>query len=129
MQHFVILSQGAYSDYSPTYYMGPNPLSKEELDELGKKIGDECIRNWRELPEREHVHSDWCFGRCPKYERYNPIEDCNVSSPFDNYGMTPSWHTRMEEELTKLGFTKLPEEIPEINVLYNDYPSNLKSFL
>lgn len=40
MKYFVILSQGAYSDYSPEYFMGDVEITNKEFQLKGLEIGD-----------------------------------------------------------------------------------------
>ena len=56
-EHYVILSNGEYSDYSPTYFRGEREITQNELDEQGVRIGDECMDWYENLPERTIL--DW----------------------------------------------------------------------
>ena len=40
MNNYVILSEGAYSDYDPKYFCGREPITQAELDMKGREIGD-----------------------------------------------------------------------------------------
>lgn len=121
-QHYAILSTGEYSDYSPTYYVGTYELTQSEFDTQAKLFAKEC-RVWFELlPERKHkCKNTWCCMSSRKQltEKYDPLTGEEVFSPFDE----DRWTKKMDEWLKSLGFTELPEDIPEINVCYGEYPS------
>ena len=120
--HFVILSSGAYSDYSPEYFVGEYPLTQEEFDKKGRDLGDEIIAEFEALPEREHKCDTWCWHQVTgkvELEKYNPVTGKRCYHPDGT-----EWETRMKEWLTSLGFQPLPDEIPEINIEYGDVPHN-----
>lgn len=90
-QHYVILSSGAYSDYFPIYFVGTTKVSQEVLEAKSLEIGDAMWVAF-EAGEKE----PW---------QYRPDED--------------SFIKRMSDWLYSLGYTKLPDKIPEINVYYD----------
>ncbi len=122
MTHFAILSEGSYSDYSPRYYIGDYALTNDEFQKKGKEIGDLVIREFESYPERPHVcRSEWC---CSLYssaetEKYDPSTNDRVYRVDEE-----KWTKLMEEWLSALGFERLPEGIPEINIEYSDVPHN-----
>ena len=117
MKHFVILSTGAYSDYCPIYYIGDEEITKTELLDMGREIGDLLLNKYNELPEREHKKIyDWDDQ---KTERYNPETGKTVRRPSKD-----EWFILMEEWLIACEkYKRLPENIPEINCYY-DFPSS-----
>ena len=122
MKHYAILSSGCYSDYSPVYYIGEYPLTQEEFTKKGKEVGDMVIAEFENYPERPHVcREDWCCFRPGelKTEKYNPSTDKRVYAVDNN-----KWTKTMEDWLFSLGFEKLPESIPELNIAYSDVPHN-----
>lgn len=123
MNYYLILSQGCYSDYSPRYFVGSVEVTQEEYDKKGREVGDMVIKKFQELPERKHVcEVSWCgycIGGKPRMEKYDPTTNKMVYIPsYDE------WQTVMIEWLTSLGFTELPDNIPEINIDYSDLPHN-----
>lgn len=121
-QHYAILSTGEYSDYSPTYYVGTYELTQSEFDAQAKTFAKECREWFESLPERKHeCKNTWCcmISNKQRTEKYDPLTGQEVLSPFDE----DRWTRKMDEWLKSLGFTELPEDIPEINVSYGEYPS------
>ena len=83
-----------------------------------------CFAEWEALPERPHkCTGDWCCG----FEKEKPTEKYNletgktVRSPFSDDN---KWFTRMKTWIASQGFSPLPEDIPEINIAYSDYPTS-----
>lgn len=110
-QFYVILSDGAYSDYQKTYYAGPRKITNEEFRNKGEEIGDVVIEEFLALPTRQDV--------CDTEERYNPEKpDKWISQEPD----TSIWKERMIQWLESEGFEEVEEgDAPEIN-LYYDVP-------
>lgn len=122
MKYYAILSQGCYSDYSPTYYIGDYHLTDDEFQKKGKEFGDLVISEFENYPERPHVcPNSWCCSslRKIKTEKYDPATNNTVYRVSDE-----KWMSLMEEWLFSLGFENLPENIPEINLVYSDVPHN-----
>lgn len=121
-RHYLILSRGAYSEYSPEYFVGDKEITQKKFDKKAREIGDLCLAEFEALPEREHKHtSQWCcsFGRHETTEKFDPQTGKKVYSPFDD-----KWWKRMNEFIAEQGFTPLPDNIPEINIAYSDYPTS-----
>lgn len=116
--NYVILSQGAYSDYSPDYYVGEQLITQEDLDKKGREVGDMILAEYEANPERPHI-SEYSWDR-EITERYNPDTGERVTT----YEHGDKWIEHMITWLNSLGFTKLPSAIPEININYGDMPHN-----
>lgn len=104
--YYVILSSGAYSDYSPVYFVGPTKVTQEELKTKSLEIGDAMWAYFESLPERNGE-----FGS----HRYDPETN-------DYVGICPDegeFIEKMSEWLYSIGYQKLPSDIPEINVYYD----------
>ena len=106
MKHFVIISSGAYSDYTPAYFMGDIEISQKEFNEKGKEFSDLMIEEFQKLPIKLSE-----FGT---EIRYNPENNEEYPSPDKE-----KWTILMEKWLTEKGFEKLPDNIPEINIDYD----------
>jgi len=117
MKYFVILSTGAYSDYSPTYYIGDEEITEKEFKDKGRELGDYLLNKYNELPEREHKKvADWDDQ---KIERYNPETGKTIMRPSND-----EWFILMDEWLTvQKEYKTLPNNIPEINCYY-DFPNS-----
>ena len=115
-EHYVILSNGEYSDYSPTYFRGEREITQNELDEQGVRIGDECMDWYENLPERTIL--DW-RGE-PERVRHDPETDENIWS----HDLSDQWFARMKNWIIAQGYEQFPEDIPEINVSYSDIPTS-----
>lgn len=107
--YFVILSEGAYSDYSPRYFIGNRKITKEELYKKGEEIGD-ILELWKEnLP----------FATKIGYEQYKyDIKEDRIVFNCDD-----KWFSEMVKWLDGEGFKDLPDDIPEINIYY-DMPTS-----
>lgn len=115
MNNFVILSVGAYSDYSPDYYVGDEQITQEKMDFKAREIGDKLIKEYNELPTREIKNREpWDYR---KNEKFNPETNKTVYEP-SQYDFIKVF----EEWLLEKGYKKL-ENIPEVNVYY-DLPHN-----
>ena len=110
-KHFVILSNGAYSDYSPIYFMGDIPITQEELDRKGREIGDYLIAQYEALPERPTT----AFWDDRKMEKYDPVTNETI------YSLSyEEWFPLMKKWLLEeMGYEELPSDIPEINIHYD----------
>ena len=110
--HYVILSVGAYSDYSPQYFVGETEITQEELTKKSLEIGDEMWKVWEELPEKER--RDWrgemVMG---KYDPENPKKYMGNSPRNEDF------IEKMTEWLYSIGYTEIPNGLPEINVYYD----------
>jgi hypothetical protein len=105
--HYLILSTGEYSDYSPKYFVGEHEVKDHDFYEMGNTVGD-VLNSWfKSLPERS--------GRGQKYE---PDTDRDVYS----YMLEEAWEKDMVKWLHSIGYAELPEKIPEINVSYSGIP-------
>ena len=114
MKYFIILSEGAYSDYSPDYYMGEIEITQGELNDKAMEIGTK-LEDWRKsLPLREVT--DWSGNLCD--EPYDPKTGEGIYS----WSLKTKWFIKMREWLFSKGYQELPSNIPEINVYY-DIPS------
>lgn len=127
-QYYLILSEGAYSDYSPIYYVGDKEITYNEFLKKGKEIGDEVINEWESLPERPHICKDnYCcvytaLGKPKKTEKYDPND---LKRYISNSGpMSNDWFDKMEKWIFSQGFKKIPDNIPELNSSYSEFPSN-----
>jgi len=116
-KYFVILSSGAYSDYSPNYYMGEVEITDKEFDRKGIEVGDKLIEEYLLLPERPST-SKWSWEE-NKTERYDEKGEV-IYPPGD-----AEFEKIMEKWLLEeKGYEKLPEDIPEINCAYSDIPNS-----
>ena len=117
-KHYVILSSGAYSDYSPIYFIGERKVTQEELNQKSLDIGDFMWKKFNELPERK---GEDYYGR-PKMIKYNP------EKPDVYIGGSPSDDEFIEKMSTWLiceGFEMIPTTgVPEINIYY-DVPKTI----
>lgn len=123
---FVILSSGAYSDYSPNYYVGRDEITQEELDKKGVEIGDLLLIEWQNVKEVPHVHVKDIFGEtcdvtskkwnrnCPDFDKVDENGKRTWKGKIDS-----KWTPLMEEWLTSKGFSIVPDDIPEINTYYD----------
>jgi hypothetical protein len=100
----VLLSQGEYSDYSPTYFIGPRYLGQEELNQNAVRIGDELRAWWRTLTVKDYGMREDEDGRV--------VWAAEVGT---------RWWARMEAWLASEGFEKVETDV-SINVCYNDIP-------
>lgn len=126
MNYYVILSEGAYSDYSPQYFVGEREITKEELDARGAIVGDAVILEWENAPIRAHIHRNkycctWQFSPKILEEKYNP----ETGEAYGSYPTAQRWLELMSMWLVNEGYQRLPEEIPEINTSYSDFPSTI----
>lgn len=131
--NYIILSNGAYSDYAPTYYVSEKEVTQIELDEKGRSVGDECIAMFNSLPERPHdvircetqSLSDKAFGVAYKC-KHDPMDKYWPETGKEAYSSQLSgiWFKKMETWLKEEEFKELPSDIPEINVSYSDIPHN-----
>ena len=111
-KYFVILSEGAYSDYSPDYYIGYIEITQEELSEKGKEVGRFLMEQYNLLPERKSTSVyEWDKD---KMEKYDVNTDKTIFVPSDR-----DWQPIMEQWLFEKGYEKLPDNIPEINIYYD----------
>ena len=109
-KHFVILSQGSYSDYFPYYYMGDIEITQEELTKKAKEIRDFLIDEYEKLPER--IEKDAPTWRKVEMEHYSPETNKTIYKP--NF---EDWLPLMEKWLfEEKKYEKLPDKIAEINV-------------
>lgn len=116
-KHFVCLSDGAYSDYTPEYWFGDREIGQEEFDEKAREFGD--------------IANEWYFG-LPTKGFYSDWREKIVLERVDENGTRVSeedacalWKMAMRKWLEDEGFQKLElEDTPEINVSYSDYPCN-----
>ena len=115
MKHFVILSTGAYSEYSPCYYGGEEEITQEEMDFKAREIGDKLIKEYNELPERK-VEKIYSWQN--ETEKFNPETNKTVYPPKD-YIFNEIFSKWLIEEK---GYEELVN-IPEVNVYY-DLPHN-----
>jgi len=121
-KHYLILSAGAYSDYSPTYFVGDREITQEEYKKKGEELGDIVIEQWENAPTRPHVcNGEYCCWKSDKdlYEKYNPVTgERYYSSP--NSG---EWFKLVREWILAQGYEELPENIPELNSSYSEFPN------
>jgi hypothetical protein len=124
MKYYLILSDGEYSDYSPTYYVGSKEITQDELDKKGKEVGNSLYTKLAECPTRAHdkvkcAKSYW-RGVCDheETEPYWP-DTLEKAHPYQLGGM---WFKEMEKWIKENGFEELPKDIPEINVSYSEIP-------
>jgi hypothetical protein len=122
-KYYLILSEGAYSDYTPTYFVGDEEITEEEFTKVGKQIGDLIIEEWENYPERKHICNKYCyhFGGVPISEKYDP------ENPKRYIGHNPDsedWFNKMKEWILQKGFEELPKNIPELNSQYSEFPNN-----
>jgi len=119
MKYFVILSEGSYSDYSPTYFMGDIKITQKELDKRGKEIGDIVLEWYKKLPER--VEENGYKLNDNGMEKYNTETKETIYSS----DMEEKWTTRMKIWLkVDKKYKELSDNIPEININYDDIPHN-----
>lgn len=117
-QHYVILSSGAYSDYSPIYFVGDKEITQEQLKNKSEEIGTQMWNEWIAIPTRRQK-SYWNDTEIDKkYDPENPKRYISDSGPDEDEFME-----EMKEWLKTEGFEELPLNIPEINVYY-DVPGN-----
>jgi hypothetical protein len=109
MKNYIILSEGAYSDYSPKYYVGDAKITQDELDTKARAIGDEIVLDFQKLPIVDGIR------RKADGEEYAYSSD-----------MASKFFDCMEKWFFSLGFEKIPSNLPEINVAYSEIPTNLK---
>ncbi len=115
-KYYLILSEGAYSDYSPTYYVGDKLITQEEFDVKGREVGDEVESWFATLPEKEF--KDWRGELATS--KYDPATDEKLNS----YSLASIWNDKMATWIKEQGFVELPENIPEINVSYSEIPTS-----
>lgn len=119
--NYVILSNGAYSNYDPIYFCGGELLSQDELDTKGREVGDIVSDIFNNLPVRKHENEKYhevCYSTCEKYEKYWPLtNEAAYSSDLSNL-----WFKEMETWLVSIGYKRIPKNIPEINVSYSEIP-------
>lgn len=115
MKYFVILSQGAYSDYDPEYYYGDREITQEELNKKSIEVGDSFMKEYLGFPEREST-SKWAITG--DKEKYNPKTGEVVYQPSESeyLEIMGKW---LENEM---GYEKVGDS-PEINVYY-DIPTS-----
>ncbi len=116
-KYFVILSVGAYSNYSPYYYYGDNEITKEQLDKKGEEVGDKLMEEYLSLPERKETSGfTWKENET---ERYNPNTKETVYPPRDMEFIEIMEKWLLEE----MNYEKVDDDCPEINVYY-DIPTS-----
>lgn len=124
MKYYLILSEGAYSDYSPEYFIGEKEVTKEVFEAKGREVGDRVIQEHEDAPVRPHVCGKYCyhssFSPKPETEKFNP--DTGESLYF--HAKAGDWMSYMREWVLEQGFEPLPEDIPEINTAYSEFPHN-----
>jgi len=123
MKHYLILSEGAYSDYSPIYFSGSKEITQKEFDKKGEEVGDKLFAWFDTLPEREHktgLYHNTHYSSCKPTEKYYP----ETGEMAYSGGLAEKWFKEMEKWILSQGFERLPEEIPEINVGYSDIPNS-----
>jgi len=124
MKHYLILSDGCYSDYSPTYYTGDKEITQEEFDAKGKEIGDSLYDKLSKCKTRVHDRKEcskthW-RGVCNHEETELYWDDTlKKASSSQLSGM---WFKEMEKWIIEQGFEELPKNIPETNVAYSEIP-------
>jgi hypothetical protein len=126
MKYYLILSEGAYSDYSPTYYVGDKEITYSEFKKKGEEIGDLLLSKFDNLPTREHNRI-----KCEKY--YDGRIKCTHEElekyweesleKAHRYDLKSMWMKEMEKWIFENGFEELPSDIPEINIYY-DVPTS-----
>lgn len=125
-KYYLILSEGAYSDYSPTYYSGNTEITQEEFDKKGKEIGDFLIDKLAKCPTRIHdkikCAKEYWPHVCNHEETEVYWEDTGEKA--HSYELAPMWFKQMENWIKENGFEELPKDIPEINVSYSEIPHN-----
>ncbi len=122
--HHVIIAEGSYEDYTPTYYVGEVQISESDFDKKAKEIGDKCVKFYLGLPERpipEGKYGSWS-GKLEislqdkGLEKFNPITLKKISGQdIDN-----QWLLLMEGWIYSLGYEKLSnvygsDDTPYIN--------------
>lgn len=124
MKHFVILSSGAYSSYSPIYFMSDNLLTKEELDKKGIEVGDKLFEEFDKNPERP-TKSTWESNK-GRLEKYSIMNGETLYPPNGDEFIEIMEKWLVEEK----GFKKIPNDLPEINVSYGELPNshNIKTY-
>lgn len=124
--YYLILSNGAYSDYSPTYYIGNKEITKEEFTKKGKEVGDSLYKKLSECQRRTHDRikcaKEYWRGICghEETELYWP----DTLEKAHSYQLSSTWFKEMEKWIKENGFEELPQDIPEINVSYSEIPHN-----
>jgi hypothetical protein len=88
---YLILSVGAYSDYSPTYFVGGKKITQKELTNKAEEIG---TKMWNE----------WILDKKPEYS-CGPDEDEFIE--------------KLTEWIVHEGYKPIPTNIPEVNVYYD----------
>jgi hypothetical protein len=106
MKNYIILSSGAYSDYSPTYFFGDREITQDELQQKAYEIGDKMWAEWEALPER-----DGEFGR----HKYDPLTTKYAGIHPDGNEFIEKMAKWLEAE----GYEPVPTGLPEINVYYD----------
>ena len=117
--NYLILSSGAYSDYSPTYFAGEKEITQAELTAKSLEISDKQWSEWEALPEIEAIN----WKNKPIMTKYNPDQPKIYVS--DNGPDSGVFIEKMSEWLKTEGYEPVPNGLPEINVYY-DLPSTKK---
>ena len=113
MKYYVILSTGSYSDYDPQYFVGEKrEITQEELDEAGRRVGDEIYDWYDKLPKRKSTDG---------LVKYDPDTEKRV---YEYSSLKKIWFSKMKIWLEDNGFEQAPENIPEININF-DLPTHL----
>jgi hypothetical protein len=115
--NYVILSDGAYSDYEATHYCGEREITQEEFNKKGEEIGD-IILDWAEsLPTRK---AEVVYSSNKGVETYNPEDGKKVYTS----DLSRKWKNKMIEWLSSQGYQEIPDNIPEINIYYSEIPNS-----
>jgi len=117
--HYIILSTGCYSDYSPVYYSGTKILSQETLNGFAKEACTHTYKTIDTLISKPHSHNNCSW---PSF--------CRKVDHFYKNGKEAYIPTILEEEFWKktrelveaYGYEAIEPETAEINVEYSDLP-------
>jgi len=120
--NYIILSEGAYSDYSPTYYVGERLITQEEMDKKSIEIGDKLYAEFDALPTRKHepCFNGEHFSYCKPMEKYYPDTGERAYSG----DLAPKFFKQMAEWLKEQGYLEISEPTAEINISYSEIPTS-----
>ena len=113
MKYYLILSSGAYSDYSPIYFVGEKEITQDELQQKAYEIGNKMWEWFENLPEKESVSSWDGHTFMSKYDPENPNKYISNGPDDDEF------IEKMTEWLSIQGYEPIPRGLPEINVYYD----------
>ena len=120
--NYIILSEGCYSDYTPTYYRGYNILDQETLDGFAKKACLDTYKKADTFIKRPHYHNDCTLPYfCNKEDYYDDKTYVSMSIFLEK-----SFWEKLKKQVNDYGYEQIEPPTAEINIGYSDLPFTRK---